>query len=111
MGFLYGCGEITIMDCLLSKAMNGWRNFSKFEQMREKIDHENNLKACKCKRANTRDIWQHLKVKSVKYVFHRATKLYNEQYLGSVESSPYHFVGNGISHYSLFPENDKKTNR
>ena len=57
MGFLPGCGRMVMIDCPLSKAMSGWRKFSKFEQMTEKIDHENDLKVCKYKRTDTRGIW------------------------------------------------------
>ena len=44
MGFLPGCGGMRMIDCPLSKEMGGWRQFSKFEKMTERVDHENDSK-------------------------------------------------------------------
>ena len=37
-GFLPGCGGNKIIDFPLSKAMGGWRNFSKFDRMIDMVN-------------------------------------------------------------------------
>ena len=69
----------------------------KFNRTIVSTDHPEALKVCGYRSTNTYAILQHVRDTSEKCVFHRATKVYLEYYLGWVENMAYPLEG-GLGH-------------
>ena len=89
MEFLRGCGQMRIVHCPVNTVMAGWRKIAKFGNMIDNTDHPEASEVYNCKRIDIRGILAHVRDKSEKCAFYRATKFYLEHYLNRVPDIPY----------------------